>query len=153
MATRDNNAVESKKWAIYKRCLYCQVKAHIDTRKCFRCGRPLGDMTYGSENPNDYIYNWLLNKPEKCFTCRNTQNGKPCKYVICFGTGGRAHGKDKDNCESCKVFNTILYDCCQEVQRQDGRVTSADYKRLQDTITSLNNRKGTQNKYDDEIPF
>ena len=99
---------------IYKRCLPCGIKLHVGTRKCLKCGRKATDTTYGSDNPEDAIYNRSLNQVNKCFSCFNTLQGNPCLYVICFGTG-------KGDCEICKRFKSIRFECCQKVQARENK--------------------------------
>ncbi|MCL2381319.1 MAG: hypothetical protein FWC64_06960 [Treponema sp.] len=112
MSKKNKQQGEGKKCYIYKRCPPCGVKLHVQAYACFRCGNRAQDMTYGSQNPNDAIYNLLLNKVEKCFSCFNTQNGNPCKPIICFGSG-------RGKCGICKDFSSIRFNCCQEIQADE----------------------------------
>ena len=101
---------------LFRRCPSCGVKMNICAYLCWKCGKRYNydaktgkwhDMIYGSQNENDEIYGIFLNDADKCITCRNTQNGKTCRYIFCFGTG-------KGSCPACKRNHEIRHLCCQE---------------------------------------
>jgi len=116
----ENNTEKVGKTYIYKRCLPCGIKLHVDSYTCWKCGKRVKDMTYGSENPNDLIFNIYLNKTEKCFSCFNTQHGKTCKYIFCFGSG-------RGNCGICNNVESARFNCCQEIQAEEKKL-EVEYK-------------------------
>ena len=101
-----------RKEYFYHHCLPCKVKVHIDSNTCWKCGQKVEDMVYGSENPNDAMYSYALNKVEKCFNCYNVQKGTVCRYAYCFGTG-------RGDCESCNRFEGTRFNCCQNEQKKE----------------------------------
>jgi hypothetical protein len=109
-------AAESKqklagKVYIYKKCKPCGIKLHVLARSCWKCGKHTEDMAYGSDNSEDAIYNREVNDVKKCLNCRNTKDGKTCKYAICFGTG-------RGRCELCNMYENMRFMCCQELQKK-----------------------------------
>jgi len=114
---------------IYKLCPTCGVKLHVDAFFCWKCGNRhnwnantkkwADEMTYGSTNPDDAIYCLRLNNIDKCMTCFNTQKGKPCDYIMCFGIG-------KGNCDMCDRFHSTRFMCCQEFQEKERAANMTD---------------------------
>ena len=109
-----------KRRYLYMYCPTCGVKLHIAARICFKCrkaynfnartGKFVKVVIHGSQNPNDAIYSLMMNDVEKCFDCRNTQNGETCAYTPCF-----ASTMNKGDCEYCDKFQGTRFNCCQEV--------------------------------------
>jgi len=116
-AENKKNDQPARTWPyLFRRCPSCGVKMHILAFLCWKCGKRHNynantgkweEMIYGSQNENDYIYGIFLNDVDKCVTCRNTQNGKTCAHIYCFGIG-------KGNCGACKKNHEIRHLCCQE---------------------------------------
>ena len=95
---------------IFKRCLPCGIKLHLDASICNKCGKRIEEKTYGSHDSDDAIFNQWLNDYQKCIPCRNTQNEDACKFIYCYGRGG-------GNCQYCNDFYNTRFMCCQEKQK------------------------------------
>jgi len=148
---------------IYEKCPGCGAKLHIGTRYCLKCGADYlrkcmagewQQVCYSSHNPEDAMYSRRMNKIEKCMACANVlQRGISCEKKNCFASG-------RGKCENCKTFDNTIFDCCQEVQKEEGVVTEENIKWLSEHIGQLiNPAPGAkppavrQQEYDDEIPF
>jgi len=115
---------QKKQIYFYEKCPSCGVKLHIGAYTCHKCGADYWhkcfkgewqQVCYSSQNPEDAIYSKPMNKIEKCMKCLNVmQRGILCKAKYCFATG-------RGRCESCKTFDPIIFDCCQEEQKEGMR--------------------------------
>jgi hypothetical protein len=142
----------------YGECQGCRAKLHINARRCLECGTNLIDKytsgewqqeLYISHNPEDAIYSTPMNKVEKCMTCIIvTRRGVVCPLKYCFATA-------KGRCENCQKFDSTIFCCCQEVQKEEGAVTSEDLKKLKEGLKRPMARAlaATINQFDDDIPF
>ena len=112
MSVKFDEKGNAEKTYIIKRCLPCGEKLHVNAYKCNKCRRRADSMTYGSRDPDDAIFNWLLNRVDGCVFCLNAKQGNPCVYIICYGSG-------KGDCGICKRFNSTRYECCQRIQARE----------------------------------
>ena len=110
MARENKDKTPEGRDYIYKRCLPCKIKLHVDTYTCPKCGRRTDNMTYGSKDPSDALYGARLNSVKKCMACSKAQEGRICKYTICFGTG-------RGKCDLCERLEFTRFYCCQEMQK------------------------------------
>ena len=129
---------KSTRTYFFKRCHPCGIKLHMSDMTCWKCGRRLENMSYGSKDPSDALYCTQMNRVEICMNCWRTQNEMLCKPIICFGTG-------RGECDHCRQFETGRFDCCQDLQQKEKAVTAEERQRLM----NLTEPK----KYDDKIPF
>jgi len=107
----------------FKKCQNCGTKLHMSALVCPCCKTEYWkklmtgewrDKCYTTHNPEDAIYSRPMNNVEKCQKCRNvTERGIICKTKHCFATG-------RGSCESCSTFDPIIFDCCQEEQKEKG---------------------------------
>ena len=126
---KDGQSSESdKKLYFFRRCPSCGVKMHIYAYYCWKCGglynynaagKGVEDVVFQSENPDDADCCAVLNDVEMCFTCRNTQNGRPCRPARCFGFGN-------GSCGDCSSFEYARFECCQGVQKREAGAKPAD---------------------------
>jgi len=108
---------------IYKRCLPCGVKVHVCASVCWKCGKRVEEMTYGSEGPGAAIYNKMLNNIEKCLFCPDARNGNICTYAVCFGSG-------RGDCAICRNTESGRFNCCRELQAKE-RELGEESRRLE----------------------
>jgi len=114
MAVENKKEHQSTKKYIFKRCRSCKLKVHVSAITC-QCGTKVEDMTYGSNDPSDALYNLSLNSVDKCISCITVQQGNPCRYTICFGSG-------RGKCDLCRRFDASRFQCCQEIQQKERRL-------------------------------
>ena len=122
MAADDKAKPGNEKRYLFRRCPTCGAKIHVCAFLCWKCGKRYNynantnqwqdDGCFGSANSNDALYNAMLCDVEKCFTCRNTQMGKPCKHLSCYGSG-------KGDCKLCRHTDEIRHDCCMAIVKHD----------------------------------
>jgi len=144
----------------FKICPRCKTKLHMSARVCLKCGENYVenvfngkwvDTVYSSHNPEDAIYSRSMNKVEMCMTCINvTQHGTICKPKYCFATG-------RGRCDNCSTFDPLVYECCQEVQKEEGVVTREDIQAMNGLIQQIGSIPEPAaipaDQFDDDIPF
>jgi hypothetical protein len=123
MANEINDSAQDKRRYMFRKCPTCGVKLHVSAFTCWKCGNRynfnantgkwVDDVIYGSTNPNDAIYNRILNDVERCLTCQNTQRGKTCDHAYCFGSG-------RGRCDMCERYENTRFMCCQMEQERSG---------------------------------
>jgi len=144
------NGKQEIKTYTYRKCPVCQKKLHIYAALCLNCGADFTKGTwlekeYHSNNPEDAIYSRTMNKIEKCIKCPNVlQRGNICERQYCFGT-------TRGYCESCRKENITIFDCCQEVQKENGVVREEDIRAFIEEFRQI--AFSQQQEYFDEIPF
>jgi len=162
MRGEGDKKTEASKLYRYKKCPACEAKIHIDGRFCLKCGadywykcflREWEDIIYHSYNQENALYSMPMNYVEKCMKCRNvSERGIVCEKKYCFAT---SRGK----CENCRTFDSLIFDCCQEVQAKEGVPNSNDVKKLSEYYMDIvrgkriTTPKTVKQEYEDEIPF
>jgi len=136
MAKESKDKAPRERTYIYRKCPTCGVKLHVCAYRCNKCGGLANrnsitgewdDMTYGSTDPSNKIYNLNLCDVDRCMQCHNTTVGTQCEYAYCFGTG-------KGRCDMCNRYEYTRYLCCQAKQKENRAGIAAATKVVDDGI-------------------
>jgi len=141
----------------FKKCPACGEKIHISSLVCHKCGADYWqkcikgewkDIDYSSRDPANMIYCLKMNNVNKCMKCKNVlERGICCHQKHCFATGwGR--------CENCKTFDPLIFDCCQEMQKD--LLNKEQAEELNKGMKKILHKEATataEQQYTDDIPF